>query len=1186
MRQTRSLKALIRRHVPLVLVAAGVSLLGAIFAASAFAAPFGASASMTPQVQYVGDPTGSVFALTVHNTGTVDPIGAVEITRPSASWTIMACPLAPAGWFAARTEGTCRYRSATGNVDDIAPGASNSNFQVKARLVASSHNITGTWGVTVSRSSNFTPAGDLAAATAESPGLTLWAYSFQVIDAVVDPVTTTPGSACPASAKQAISSSTGHTLVICGRNRTTATLTPVSAQSTIGGTFVNGGGTFASAPIAPTPTSVILGSWSNVTITSATGTGKTVVARIGSALNHTSPVRIINGYTALNSAPLAVDDVASTTEATSTSFDPRTNDTDAESDPLTITATGGTPLGTVTITGGGTGLTYNPNGQFNALNVGDTASDTFTYTVSDGNGGTDTATVTVTVTGLNDAPVGVADSFTGANSALAGVTLAVSTSLATPNVPVVGNVLTNDTDVDNAQAGFTATSGSSSTNAGAVSMNTNGTFSYTPAPGFIGSDTISYTVHDNNATNPLTATGTITVDVTGPRVWFVNPGGAAGNGTSASPFASLAPLSTSGAADSLDGTGDVIFVYQGVGNAATGGFVLETNQRLAGQPQGLSVTDNLSRTFGLVSAGGVNPTLSNSAGSGLTLDSGNTVQAVTVSGSSSNGVTGSSVTTATIASNVLISGNGGAELNLSAGGGTVAVAATITNGAAGRAVSIASRTSGTVSLTGAVTDAGGTGVSLMGNTGSTVAFSGGLGLSTAGNAAFTATGGGTVTVDNAGVVNTLATTSGIALNVQSTTIGALGLKFRSIAAHGAVNGILLNTTGSSGGLTVTGTGTAGTGGTITNSTDSGVHATSTTNLNLSWMTITNNGNALNEGGLRLVNVFGTGQLTSSTVTGGFEDNVSLSNDSGTLSGFTIQGPNCFIGNNNSASGNTGISVLATLTSTMTTTINNCAFSGNRTDTIHTDTADSSVLTATITNNTITGGSPNQGNIGIDVSSALTSTLTYDVEDNKIGTNGVTNSPLLNHGINVFAGNNSTATGKVVNNTIVLAGAGVSGTGIRLFQSDSGILNSRVTSNTVSNVGFDFGIDATDNGSGIGASTGKLNVMVANNNVSVLPAAINAIRVRGRRDTTTCTSITSNTATTNGGGNALSISQANTAVYRFEIVPPPPVGSLTDATAQAEAANLNPAAVGAEAFSTTGNGITGVVAGSCTGIPGP
>jgi hypothetical protein len=55
----------------------------------------------------------------------------------------------------------------------------------------------------------------------------------------------------------------------------------------------------------------------------------------------------------------------------------------------------------------GTDITYDPTQAttLQALAVGETATDTFDYTVSDGQGGTDTATVTLTVAGANDAPV-------------------------------------------------------------------------------------------------------------------------------------------------------------------------------------------------------------------------------------------------------------------------------------------------------------------------------------------------------------------------------------------------------------------------------------------------------------------------------------------------------------------------------------------------------------------------------------------------------------------------------------------------------------------------------------------------------------------------------------------------------------------------------------------------------------
>ena len=289
--------------------------------------------------------------------------------------------------------------------------------------------------------------------------------------------------------------------------------------------------------------------------------------------------------------------------------------------------------GSVTITGGGTGVRFTPGAAFQDLNVGQSRVTRFTYTIRDAGGLTSMATVTMTVTGVNDAPTAADDTFNGSNSALAGVTLAVGTSPSGPTVAASGNVLTNDTDVDTAHANLTATAGTTSTNGGTVTMNADGTFTYVPPPGFIGDDTFTYAVHDNG-TPDLTDTGTVTIHVVGPRVWFVNPGGAAGNGTSASPFASLAPLTTGGGSDPLDGAGDIIFVYQGTGNAASAGFVLEPNQQLVGQPQGLTVTDTLARTLNLVSPGGANPTVTNSGGAGLTLADGNTIQRIDVTGAS------------------------------------------------------------------------------------------------------------------------------------------------------------------------------------------------------------------------------------------------------------------------------------------------------------------------------------------------------------------------------------------------------------------------------------------------------------------------------------------------------------------------------------------------------------------------
>ncbi|MEP4441960.1 MAG: Ig-like domain-containing protein, partial [Hyphomicrobiales bacterium] len=77
-------------------------------------------------------------------------------------------------------------------------------------------------------------------------------------------------------------------------------------------------------------------------------------------------------------------------------------------------------LGTVVNNNDGT-FSYDPNGQFESLAVGETASDTFTYTVDDGNGGTSTETVTVTITGQNDGPVALATAVPLVENALSAV---------------------------------------------------------------------------------------------------------------------------------------------------------------------------------------------------------------------------------------------------------------------------------------------------------------------------------------------------------------------------------------------------------------------------------------------------------------------------------------------------------------------------------------------------------------------------------------------------------------------------------------------------------------------------------------------------------------------------------------------------------------------------------------------
>ena len=115
--------------------------------------------------------------------------------------------------------------------------------------------------------------------------------------------------------------------------------------------------------------------------------------------------------TGSNDAPDAVNDaVAVNEDATSGNLVATLlgNDTDpdaADTKSITAVDTTGT-VGTVTFNAGTQTLTFAANNNaHDALNVGDTATTSFTYTMSDASGTTDTATVTMTINGVNDAPV-------------------------------------------------------------------------------------------------------------------------------------------------------------------------------------------------------------------------------------------------------------------------------------------------------------------------------------------------------------------------------------------------------------------------------------------------------------------------------------------------------------------------------------------------------------------------------------------------------------------------------------------------------------------------------------------------------------------------------------------------------------------------------------------------------------
>ena len=213
--------------------------------------------------------------------------------------------------------------------------------------------------------------------------------------------------------------------------------------------------------------------------------------------------------TGVNDAPVCDDVTITTDENTAGSTAPDCTDVDIEA--LTYTVTDA--LFGDSGTDGSSSLTFDPNGQFEYLDDTESASDAFMYTASDGDADSVPADVDVTITGVNDAPVANNDSGT--------------TNEDTVLTVAAPGVLGNDTDVDVEPLTVAEVNGSAvdvgsqiTLASGAkVTLNADGSYSYTPSPAHQGLDTgesaldsFTYkasdgTVSSNSATVTITITG-------------------------------------------------------------------------------------------------------------------------------------------------------------------------------------------------------------------------------------------------------------------------------------------------------------------------------------------------------------------------------------------------------------------------------------------------------------------------------------------------------------------------------------------------------------------------------------------------------------------------------------------------------------------------------------------------------
>jgi hypothetical protein len=177
-----------------------------------------------------------------------------------------------------------------------------------------------------------------------------------------------------------------------------------------------------------------------------------------------------------NTGPVAASYSLSAFSGQSITFNPLVNDTDASAtlNPSTVTVTAPNHGGTATVNSANGAITYTPSSTF-------TGTETFTYTVTDSNSQTSApATVTFSVS----APIVISPT---ANNE-------VTTTL--ENTPVQIPVLS----VDDPVTTFNVSSVKITTQpkSGNVVVNSDGSVTYTPSTNFVGGDTFSYTVADNN----------------------------------------------------------------------------------------------------------------------------------------------------------------------------------------------------------------------------------------------------------------------------------------------------------------------------------------------------------------------------------------------------------------------------------------------------------------------------------------------------------------------------------------------------------------------------------------------------------------------------------------------------------------------------------------------------------------
>lgn len=666
---------------------------------------------------------------------------------------------------------------------------------------------------------------------------------------------------------------------------------------------------------------------------------------------------------------------------------------------------------------------------------------------------------------------------------------------------------------------------------------------------------------DGGGTVVITGTGALSAGATATAV---NLGGVAIGGVTFASTNTIAGAATN-AVTMTNVTGGTVVLGSGTLGATTGAVV-----SISGGTAGLTYSGNVnqSNNAALVSVGGGHATgtitfqtgtLNATNGTGLQFDNADGTYNFNGTATLNGGDAGIDIVNGsggafTFASGTTITNPSGVGFLVNGGGGNITYSGTISKNSAGRMIDIQSRTGGTTTFSGnlsatasattgifASSNTGGTfnfsgatktlsptgrGVDLQANTGATFNFTnGGLAITTTNLFGFNASGGGTVTVT--GSNNTISSTTGAALNIVSTNIGAADVTFRSISSNGAASGIILNATGTSGGLTVTGDGGGsnnGSGGTIQNSIGDGISLTNTTDVNLARMNITNNlgdgiggstidGMVLNrlnisgngndagtdESGINIAGLTGAGSgglhptaIMNSVISNNFEFEIQITNSSGTLTNLQ------FLNNAVTANVSAGITgnvfnFLGTGTSTMGLTVTGGSFTGNWNPAappaditgtgVHADTS-GTAMTVNVSGATFAGN-----NAGVNVSTGPgNSTLTFDISNNTFIDQRSVPINIFNNGNAPFGRTvNGTITGNVIGDGTDLSGSTV-GRGIDVGNEGAVNMTVLISGNTIQDIGtlgVSGGQAIASNIGLVGQATGggTTNLTITNNLIS-------------------------------------------------------------------------------------------------------